>query len=94
MEKKMIPWYLKSKFIFFICFIIPVIGFVFVYINRNNWESKEKISYFLFALTNLSLNITVLFFTRDFWVVTIHLIINLLIIIFYNSNKRLNNQAM
>ncbi|PGZ07888.1 hypothetical protein COE47_33350, partial [Bacillus thuringiensis] len=53
-----------------------------------------KISYFLFALTNLSLNITVLFFTRDFWVVTIHLIINLLIIIFYNSNKRLNNQAM
>ncbi|MGX5524985.1 hypothetical protein ACWKTN_29285, partial [Bacillus toyonensis] len=73
--KTLTTWSFKDKLIFFLCFILPLIGFIYILINRKKWDKKETSLYLLFALTNLSLTITVTFITRDFWIVTLHYII-------------------
>lgn len=85
----------KSKyssyiFMFLICFILPIIGLVYIFVNRKKWEKIDITFYLLVALTNLSLSIVVTFFTRDFWIISIHNIICLIFIIgFIVCKKRL-----
>ncbi len=84
-------WNLKNKLIFLLCFILPLIGFIYILINRKKWNKKETILYLLFALTNLSLTITVTFITRDFWIVTIHNIISIILITYFIFTKKTSN---
>ncbi|EJV55810.1 hypothetical protein IEM_05422 [Bacillus cereus BAG6O-2] len=84
-------WNFKNKLIFLLCFILPLIGFIYILINRKKWNKKETILYLLFALTNLSLTITVTFITRDFWIVTIHNIISIILITYFIFTKKTSN---
>ncbi|QWI25696.1 hypothetical protein EXW34_31510 (plasmid) [Bacillus mycoides] len=77
--------------IFLLCFILPLIGFIYILINRKKWNKKETILYLLFALTNLSLTITVTFITRDFWIITIHYIISIILITYFIFTKKTSN---
>lgn len=84
-------WNFKNKLIFLLCFILPLIGFIYILINRKKWNKKETILYLLFALTNLSLTITVTFITRDFWIITIHYIISIILITYFIFTKKTSN---
>ncbi|PGF09644.1 hypothetical protein COM59_07100 [Bacillus pseudomycoides] len=84
-------WNFKDKLIFLFCFTLPLIGFIYILINRKKWNKKETILYLLFALTNLSLTITVTFITRDFWIITLHYIISIILITYFISTKKTSN---
>ncbi|PGE92338.1 hypothetical protein COM62_28345 [Bacillus pseudomycoides] len=71
--------------------MLPLIGFIYILINRKKWNKKETNLYLLFALTNLSLTITVTFITRDFWIVTLHYIISIFLIIYFIFTKNTSN---
>ncbi|EPF02484.1 hypothetical protein ICQ_05789 [Bacillus toyonensis] len=89
--KTLTIWSFKDKLIFFLCFILPLIGFIYILINRKKWDKKETSLYLLFALTNLSLTITVTFITRDFWIVTLHYIISIILITYFIFTKKTSN---
>ncbi|OOR51872.1 hypothetical protein CN354_25005 [Bacillus cereus] len=86
--KTLTSWSFKDKLIFLFCFILPLIGFIYILINRKKWNKKETSLYLLFALTNLSLTITVTFITRDFWIVTLHYIISIILITYFIFTKK------
>ncbi|UIJ67216.1 hypothetical protein LW858_02660 [Bacillus cereus] len=89
MEKPLAyPWSLRRAFVFFLCFILPPIGCIYLFMNRKVLDKKDFTLYLLFALTNLSLHIVVAFFTRDFWIITLHYIISMIIIIYSNIPEK------
>ena len=84
-------WSFKDKLIFLLLFTLPLIGFIYILINRKKWNKKETILYLLFALTNLSLTITVTFITRDFLIITLHYIISIILITYFIFTKKASN---
>ncbi len=81
--------YSSYIFRFLVCFLVPVIGLIYIFVNRKKWSKLDITFYLLIALTNLSLTITVTFFTRDFWIISIHnLICFIICIIFILCKKR------
>ncbi|QWI25362.1 hypothetical protein EXW34_29610 (plasmid) [Bacillus mycoides] len=89
--KNLTSWNFKDKLIFLFCFIFPLIGFIYILINRKKWNKQETILYLLFALINLSLTITVTFITRDFWIITLHYIISIILITYFIFTKKTSN---
>ncbi|KAB5628335.1 hypothetical protein E8M24_30760 [Bacillus thuringiensis] len=92
--KTLASWSFKDKLLFLFCFILPLIGLIYILINRKKWNKKETSLYLLFALTNLSLTITVTFITRDFWIVTLHYIISIILISYFIFTKNTNKSNL
>ncbi|KAB7668741.1 hypothetical protein F9279_13005 [Bacillus sp. B1-b2] len=42
--KKQKPWYLRKKFLYFICIITPPIGYIVLVTNLRKINQKEKIN--------------------------------------------------
>lgn len=44
------PWSLRKMFVFFLCFILPPIGAIYIIMNREALQKRDFILYVLFAL--------------------------------------------
>ncbi|MGW6299224.1 hypothetical protein [Peribacillus butanolivorans] len=44
MENKK-PWYLRKKFLYFICIVTPPIGYIVLVTNLKKFKQEEKINY-------------------------------------------------
>ncbi len=49
------PWSLRKMFVFFLCFILPPIGAIYILRNREALQKRDFILYVLFAAINISL---------------------------------------
>ncbi|PEI72432.1 hypothetical protein [Bacillus wiedmannii] len=78
------PWSLRKKFVFFLCFILPPIGAIYIVMNREALQKRDFILYLLFAAINISLMI----FDRTMWMVVGHYVLGAIVIVFSNINKR------
>ncbi|KAA0793058.1 hypothetical protein COM04_00035 [Bacillus wiedmannii] len=78
------PWSLRKKFVFFLCFILPPIGAIYILMNREVLQKGDFILYVLFAAINISLMI----FDRTMWMVAGHYVLGAIVIVFSNINKR------
>lgn len=78
------PWSLRKMFVFFLCFILPPIGAIYILMNREALQKRDFILYVLFAAINLSLMI----FDRSMWMVAGHYVLGAIVIVFSNMNKR------
>lgn len=82
------PWSLRKTFVFFLCFILPPIGAIYILMNREALQKRDIISYLLFAATNISLWLSLMVFDRSVWMVAGHYVLGVIIIVFSNMNKR------
>ncbi|MGY2612168.1 hypothetical protein [Bacillus pretiosus] len=78
------PWSLRKMFVFFLCFILPPIGAIYILMNREALQKRDFILYVLFAAINISLMI----FDRSMWMVAGHYVLGVIVIVFSNMNKR------
>ncbi|MEH6888426.1 hypothetical protein V7024_01420 [Bacillus sp. JJ864] len=78
------PWSLRRTFVFLLCFLLPPIGCIYLFINRKALNKQDFILYLLFALTNLSLTVLITFFRPDFWIIVMHYVISIIIITYSN----------
>ena len=78
------PWSLRKMFVFFLCFILPPIGAIYILMNRDALQKRDFILYVLFAAINISLMI----FDRSMWMVAGHYVLGAIVIVFSNMNKR------
>ncbi|PHB57276.1 hypothetical protein COE92_05780 [Bacillus wiedmannii] len=78
------PWSLRKKFVFFLCFILPPIGAIYIVMNKEALQKRDFILYLLFAAINISLMI----FDRTMWMVAGHYVLGAIVIVFSNINKR------
>ncbi|MBZ4223368.1 hypothetical protein LAE98_15035 [Bacillus wiedmannii] len=78
------PWSLRKMFVFFLCFILPPIGAIYILMNREALQKRDFILYVLFAAINISLMI----FDRSMWMVAGHYVLGAIVIVFSNMNKR------
>ncbi|GGE71121.1 hypothetical protein [Priestia taiwanensis] len=76
-------WYLKGTFVFLFCVIFSVIGLIFVLMNRKKWTERERVTYLLFSLLTVSLEVITTFITRDFLIVSTHYILCLAIVLMH-----------
>ncbi|HDR7911783.1 TPA: hypothetical protein QCY05_000866 [Bacillus wiedmannii] len=74
----------KKNVCFFLCFILPPIGAIYILLNREALQKRDFILYVLFAAINLSLMI----FDRSMWIVAGHYVLGVIVIVFSNMNKR------
>ncbi|MFE6704580.1 hypothetical protein ACFVEL_06215 [Bacillus thuringiensis] len=81
------PWSLRKTFVFFLCFILPPIGAIYILMNREVLQKRDLILYVLFAAINISLWLSLMIFDRTMWMVAGHYIIGAVVIVFSNMNK-------
>ncbi|EEL60656.2 hypothetical protein [Bacillus toyonensis] len=81
------PWSLRKIFVFFLCFILPPIGFIYILMNREALQKRDFILYVLFAAINISLWLSLMIFDRSMWMVTGHDVLSVIVIIVSNMNK-------
>lgn len=81
------PWVLRKIFVFFLCFILPPIGAIYILMNREVLQKRDLILYVLFAAINISLWLSLMIFDRTMWMVAGHYIIGAVVIVFSNMNK-------
>ncbi|WP_142337959.1 hypothetical protein [Bacillus toyonensis] len=81
------PWSLRKIFVFFLCFILPPIGFIYILMNREALQKRDFILYVLFAVINISLWLSLMIFDRSMWMVTGHDVLSVIVIIVSNMNK-------
>ena len=43
------PWYLKDKFLYTICLIFPLIGYLIVLLNKNKFAHEDWLPFLLVA---------------------------------------------
>ena len=82
------PWSLRKIFVFFLCFILPPIGAIYILMNREALQNRYIILYLLFAAINISLWLSLMVFDRSIWMVAGHYVLGVIIIVFSNMNKR------
>ena len=82
------PWSLRKMFVFFLCFILPPIGAIYILMNREALQKRDVILYVLFAAINISLWLSLMIFDRSMWMVAGHYVLGAIIIVFSNMNKR------
>lgn len=82
------PWSLRKTFVFFLCFILPPIGAIYILMNREVLQKRDLILYVLFAAINISLWLSLMIFDRTMRMVAGHYIIGAVVIVFSNMNKR------
>ncbi|PHA22254.1 hypothetical protein COI69_19075 [Bacillus cereus] len=75
-------------FVFFLCFILPPIGAIYILMNREVLQKRDLMLYVLFAAINISLWLSLMIFDRTMWMVAGHYIIGAVVIVFSNMNKR------
>ncbi|MFJ1103491.1 hypothetical protein ACJTM1_06455 [Bacillus sp. GX] len=78
------PWSLRKMFVFFLCFILPPIGAIYILMNKEALQKRDFILYVLFAAINISLMI----FDRSMWMVAGHYVLGAIVIVVSNMNKR------
>ena len=49
------PWYLRDKFLYTICLIIPLIGYIIVLSNKKKFKHEEWLPFLLVATIMTSL---------------------------------------
>ncbi|WP_142345847.1 hypothetical protein [Bacillus toyonensis] len=81
------PWSLRKIFVFFLCFILPPIGFIYILMNREALQKRDFILYVLFAAINISLWLSLMIFDRSMWMVARHDVLSVIVIIVSNMNK-------
>ncbi|WP_247603397.1 hypothetical protein [Bacillus cereus] len=82
------PWSLRKKFVFFLCFVLPPIGFIYILANRNVLHKSDIVLYVLFSVTTMSLWLSIMLFDRNFWMILIHDVICLIIIAVSNLKNK------
>ncbi|MCU4991766.1 hypothetical protein OCF10_23000 [Bacillus cereus] len=82
------PWSLRKMFVFFLCFILPPIGAIYIVMNRGELQKRDFILYVLFAVINISLWVSIMIFDRSMWLVSGHYVLGAIVIVFSNINKR------
>lgn len=82
------PWSLRKLFVFFLCFIIPPIGAIYILMNREALKKRDFILYLVFAAINISLWLSLMIFERSMWMVAGHYLFGGIVIIVSNMNKR------
>ncbi|EPC8419973.1 hypothetical protein ACR3AO_002562 [Bacillus wiedmannii] len=82
------PWSLRKKFVFFLCFILPPIGAIYILMNREVLQKGDFILYVLFAAINISLWLSLMVFDRTMCMVAGHYVLGGIVIVFSNINKR------
>ncbi|MBR9693963.1 hypothetical protein BM74_17125 [Bacillus thuringiensis] len=75
-------------FVFFLCFILPPIGAIYIVMNRGALQKRDFILYVLFAAINISLWLSLMIFERSMWMVAGHYVLGAIVIVFSNMNKR------
>ncbi|OWW08798.1 hypothetical protein C3496_12225 [Bacillus anthracis] len=75
-------------FVFFLCFILPPIGAIYIVMNRGALQKRDFILYVLFAAINISLWVSIMIFDRSVWLVSGHYVLGAIVIVFSNMNKR------
>lgn len=82
------PWSLRKMFVFFLCFILPPIGAIYIVMNRGALQKRDFILYVLFAAINISLWVSIMILDRSMWLVSGHYVLGAIVIVFSNINKR------
>ncbi|PGO34136.1 hypothetical protein CN984_02375 [Bacillus cereus] len=82
------PWSLRRTFVFFLCFILPPIGAIYILMNRETLQKRDFILYLLFAAINISLWLSLMIFDRSMWMVAGYYVLGGIVIVFSNMNKR------
>ncbi|WP_257206069.1 hypothetical protein [Bacillus cereus] len=62
-------WSLRKTFVFFLCFILPPIGAVYILMNRGALQKRDFVLYLVFAAINISLWLSLMIFDRSMWMV-------------------------
>ncbi|MDD7999704.1 hypothetical protein [Bacillus cereus] len=75
-------------FVFFLCFILPPIGAIYILRNREALQKRDFILYVLFAAINISLWLSLMIFDRGVWLVSGHYVLGAIVIVVSNMNKR------
>ncbi|MED3380743.1 hypothetical protein CN504_19970 [Bacillus anthracis] len=75
-------------FVFFLCFILPPIGAIYILSNREALQKRDFILYVLFAAINISLWLSLMIFERSMWMGAGHYVLGAIVIVFSNMNKR------
>ncbi|PYD99691.1 hypothetical protein [Bacillus cereus] len=81
-------WLLRKMFVFFLCFILPPIGAIYIVMNRGALQKRDFILYVLFAAINISLWMSIMILDRSMWLVSGHYVLGAIVIVFSNINKR------
>lgn len=81
-------WSLRKMFVFFLCFILPPIGAIYILMNREALQKRDFILYILFAAINLSLWLSLMIFDRTMWMVAGHYVLGVIVIVLSNMNNR------
>jgi len=55
MTKNKLPWYLKEKVLFVLCFLIPPIAYIIVIANKNVLGRKRYLEHLTFATIMVSI---------------------------------------
>ncbi|MCH5438170.1 hypothetical protein [Bacillus paranthracis] len=82
------PRSLRKMFVFFLCFILPPIGAIYILRNREALQKRDFILYVLFAVINISIWVSIMIFDRSMWLVSGHYVLGAIVIVFSNMNKR------
>ncbi|WP_270606048.1 hypothetical protein [Bacillus mobilis] len=82
------PWSLRKTFVFFLCFILPPVGAIFIVMNREALQKKDFSLYLLFAAINISLWLSLMIFEWSMWMVAGHYVLGAIVIVVSNMNKR------
>ena len=48
-------WYLRSNFVYILAIVVPLIGYIHIFLHRKQWEYDEKLSYLMVATITTSL---------------------------------------
>ncbi|MFD3449526.1 hypothetical protein ACFDTO_33650 [Microbacteriaceae bacterium 4G12] len=49
------PWYLRDKFLYIICLVIPLVGYIIVLCNKKKFEHEEWMPFLLVSTIMTSL---------------------------------------
>ena len=82
------PWSLRKMFVFFLCFILPPIGAIYILRNREALQKRDFILYVLFAAINKLFCLSWMILERSMWMVAGHYVLGAIVIVFSNMNKR------
>ncbi|MGH0430921.1 hypothetical protein ACQVPL_16845 [Bacillus hominis] len=85
-------WSLRKTFVFFLCFILPPIGAVYIVMHRKALQKRDIIVYLFFANINISLWLSLMIFDRSMWVVAGYYALGGIVIVFSNMKKQIFNR--
>lgn len=57
------PWYLRDKFLYTICIVIPLVGYIIVLSNKKKFDHEEWMSFLL--VSTITTSVWVLKFLPD-----------------------------